>query len=107
MLAYNTALSNAASAMLMCCTSLTEVQLTGNRPPERPKFQQETAMQAFDGVLAERHKTKDGSAEYVHIIFGSPQADSARSDIKAAGVIDAEFLFLTGECHRCCCRFCR
>lgn len=53
-------------------------------------------MQAFVGVLAERHKTADGSAEYVHIIFGGQQVDDARSDLKAANIVDAEFLFLTG-----------
>lgn len=74
-----------------------KARIAGNRPPEKPKFQQETAMQAFDGFVADRHRTADGSAEYVHIVFGGQQAQTTRSDSKASNVIDAEFLFLTGE----------
>ncbi len=42
----------------------------------------------FDGVLADRHTTEDGS-EYLHIIFNRGREHAA--------VIDAEFLFLTGD----------
>lgn len=77
-------------------------QCAGNRPPERPKFQQEMATQAFDGVLADRHRTADGSAEYVHIVFGAQQMQNEKIDSKAVNVIDAEFLFLTGTWHMHC-----
>ena len=42
----------------------------------------------FDGVLADRHTTEDGS-EYLHITFNRGR--------EPAAVIDAEFLFLTGD----------
>ena len=66
---------------------------SGNRPPEKPKFQRDqSAAIAFDGTVAARHIAADASAEYVHLVFGS----NAYSDGQGANVVDAEFLFLTG-----------
>ena len=65
----------------------------GNRPPEKPKFQRDqSAAIAFDGTVAARHIAADGSAEYVHLVFGS----NAYSEGQGANIVDAEFLFLTG-----------
>lgn len=66
----------------------------GNRPPEKPKFQRDqSAAIAFDGTVAARHTAADGSAEYVHLVFGS----NAYSEGQGANIVDAEFLFLTGR----------
>ena len=64
----------------------------GNRPPEKPKFQRDQSAIAFDGTVAARHIAADGSAEYVHLVFGS----NAYSEGQKANIVDAEFLFLTG-----------
>lgn len=67
--------------------------LAGNRPPEKPKFQRDqSAAIAFDGTVAARHVAADGSAEYVHLVFGS----NAFQEGQKANIMDAEFLFLTG-----------
>lgn len=66
----------------------------GNRPPEKPKFQRDqSAAKAFDGKVAARHTAADGSAEYLHLVFGS----NAYSEGQGANIVDAEFLFLTGK----------
>ncbi|BDA47534.1 hypothetical protein COCOBI_10-3820 [Coccomyxa sp. Obi] len=62
--------------------------LRGERLPERPQRQLQASPVRFDGVLADRHTTEDGS-EYLHIIFNRGR--------EPAAVIDAEFLFLTGD----------
>lgn len=66
----------------------------GNRPPEKPKFQRDqSAARAFDGTVVARHTAADGSAEYVHLVFGS----DAYSQGQGANIVDAEFLFLKGR----------
>lgn len=58
-------------------------------------------MQAFDGILADRHTLADGSAEYLHLIFGAPRRDNPSDGLRPANVIDAEFLFLAGKLQFC------
>ena len=48
---------------------------------------------AYNAQVAERHTTEDGS-QYLHLILG---VDSRN----AAGTIDAEFLFLSGDAAIC------
>ncbi len=67
----------------------------GNRPPEKPKFQRDqSAALAFNGTVAERHTAADGSAEYLHLVFGTVEG-------RGANIVDAEFLFLKGESCQC------
>ncbi len=67
---------------------------TGNRPPEKPKFQRDqSAAVSFDGQVAERHTAADGSAEYIHLVFGCDDYIEGQG----VNVVDAEFLFLKGE----------
>ena len=74
------------------------MSLAGNRPPEKPKFQRDqSAALAFNGTVAERHTAADGSAEYLHLIFGTNEFVEGRG----ANVVDAEFLFLKGESCQC------
>lgn len=71
-----------------------QAALTGNRPPEKPKFQRDqSAALAFNGTVAERHTAADGSAEYLHLIFGTNEFVEGRG----ANVVDAEFLFLKDD----------
>ncbi|KAK9836928.1 hypothetical protein WJX81_000307 [Elliptochloris bilobata] len=67
--------------------------LQGKRPPQRPQRQEALASSAqrFDGVVAERRRTAGGS-EYVRLVFGARQPGNADT-----GVIDADFLFLSGD----------
>ena len=60
-----------------------------SRPPPRPQRQEALASSAarFDGVVAKRGRTA-GGCEYVRLVFGSQRPE--------AGVIDADFLFLSG-----------
>ena len=74
------------------------MSLAGNRPPEKPKFQRDqSAALAFNGTVAERHTAADGSAEYLHLIFGTNEFVEGRG----ANIVDAEFLFLKGESCQC------
>ena len=79
--------------------------LAGNRPPEKPKFQRDqSAALAFNGTVAERHTAADGSAEYLHLVFGTNEFVEGRG----ANIVDAEFLFLKGEscqCSQTCAQF--
>ena len=61
----------------------------GKRPPPRPQRQEALASSAarFDGVVAKRGRTA-GGCEYVRLVFGSQRPEG--------GVIDADFLFLSG-----------
>ena len=63
--------------------------VVGKRPPPRPQRQEALASSAarFDGVVAKRGRTA-GGCEYVRLVFGSQRPE--------AGVIDADFLFLSG-----------
>lgn len=66
----------------------------GNTPPEKPKFQRDqSAAIAFNGTVAERHTAADGSAEYVHLVFGGDEYLGGQG----GNVVDAEFLFLKGD----------
>ena len=83
--------------VLKCCFA----PFVGNRPPEKPKFQRDqSAAIAFDGTVVARHAAADGSAEYVHLVFGS----NAYTEGQGSNVVDAEFLFLKGRfrvAHMC------
>ena len=70
----------------------------GNRPPEQPKFRRDqSAALAFNGTVAERHTAADGSAEYLHLVFGTNDFVEGRG----VNIVDAEFLFLKGESCQC------
>ena len=60
----------------------------GERLPQRPSRQQASKSFRLDGVLADQHTTEDGS-QYLHLTFNQGKEPGA--------VIDAEFLFLTGD----------
>lgn len=71
-----------------------QAAVTGNRPPEKPKFQRDqSTAKAFDGTVVARHAAADDSAEYVHLVFGS----NAYNQGQGANIVDAEFLFLKGD----------
>lgn len=54
----------------------------------QPQRQRKTSTALFDGVLADRHTTEDGS-EYIHLILNRGR--------EPAAVLDVEFLFLSGK----------
>ncbi len=64
--------------------------VAGERLPAQPLRQRQTSPVLFDGVLADRHTTEDGS-EYIRLIFNRGR--------EPAAVLDAEFLFLSGIPH--------
>ena len=51
----------------------------------------------FNGRLESRHRTDDGS-EYLHIVFNGDNNEQAKPACRNLGVIDAEFIFLSGQC---------
>lgn len=71
-----------------------QAALTGNRPPEKPKFQRDQSPAiAFKGTVVERHTAADGSAEYLHLVFGTGEYNEGQG----LNVVDAEFLFLKDD----------
>ena len=80
--------------LLACLKNIEWLSTAGSMPPEKPKFQRDqSAAVAFNGTVAERHTAADGSAEYVHLVFGSNEYLEGQG----GNVVDAEFLFLKGD----------
>ncbi|PRW57776.1 hypothetical protein C2E21_3490 [Chlorella sorokiniana] len=70
---------------------------TGGDMPEQPKRQRKSAAQfvPFDGEVIER-RTTAGGAEYIRVVLGTK--GGAATDVEdPSAVIDAEFLFLSGD----------
>eukprot|EP00208_Stichococcus_sp_RCC1054_P006789 CAMPEP_0206142630 /NCGR_PEP_ID=MMETSP1473-20131121/17675_1 /ASSEMBLY_ACC=CAM_ASM_001109 /TAXON_ID=1461547 /ORGANISM="Stichococcus sp, Strain RCC1054" /LENGTH=319 /DNA_ID=CAMNT_0053537703 /DNA_START=96 /DNA_END=1055 /DNA_ORIENTATION=+ len=66
---------------------------SGGNLPDQPKakYQAQGSAQLFDGVVADRHTTKEG-VEYVRVTFGTAGGDA--DDVQdPTSVVDAEFLF--------------
>ena len=55
----------------------------------------ESERACFNGRVESRHRTDDGS-EYVHIVFNGDNGAQAKPACRNLGVIDAEFIFLSG-----------
>ena len=52
----------------------------------------------FNGRLESRHSTEDGS-EYLHFVFGGQNSLDGGVACRNIGIIDAEFIFLSGACQ--------
>ena len=67
--------------------------------PERPKRRRQTEIIPFDGILAERRTTADGS-EYVRVTLGIKDMQTGQEVSQIddpVTVMDAEFLFLKND----------